>query len=215
MIGDIIITIMEWIGTVAFCVSGSLVAIRCGFDLFGVITVGGITAVGGGILRDILLGDLPPQVFFNPVIVLVAVITALLVFIIAYINSKKFEGFREKIERINILFDALGLAAFTVTGTEIACASGFSDKLLLSVTAGVITGVGGGILRDVLVNEKPYVLTKHIYAVASIIGSVVYYFAGVYFSQKLWGTIISVGLTILIRLLAAKFHWKLPKVKLS
>jgi len=79
----------------------------------------------------------------------------------------------------------------------------------------VLTGVGGGILRDVLVNEKPYVLTKHIYAVASILGSSVYYVMSVCFEQRVWGTFVSVGLTIAIRLMAAHFRWKLPKVPLE
>jgi len=106
----------------------------------------------------------------------------------------------------------LGLAAFSVTGVEVTCAAGYSDNAVLAVVLGAITGVGGGVLRDVLVNEKPYILVKHIYAVASLIGAVVYYFVGIYFGNELIGTIISVLLTITIRMLAAKFRWNLPKV---
>ncbi|MBQ5810411.1 MAG: trimeric intracellular cation channel family protein [Clostridia bacterium] len=215
MINEVLIVIMEWIGTAAFAVSGALVAIGCGLDLFGVVIVGCVTAVGGGMMRDLLIGNVPPLVFGKPEILLCALITTLAVFILSYINSKRFSGIRQKIEKINILFDALGLASFSVTGVVVACEAGYESSALLAITLGVITGVGGGILRDVLVNEKPYVLTKHIYAVASIVGSSIYYVMGICFGLKVWGTFISLGFTIFIRLLAAHFRWKLPKVPLE
>ncbi len=215
MISDLLITVMEWIGTVAFAVSGALVAIGCGLDLFGVVIVGCITAVGGGMIRDLLIGNVPPLVFSNPAILLLALVTTVAVFILAYINARKFQGLRQKIESLNIFFDALGLAAFSVTGVEVACLGGFQSNALIAITMGMLTGVGGGILRDVLVNEKPYVLTRHIYAVASILGSAVYYVMSVHLDQQVVGTFVSVGLTILIRLLAARFRWSLPKIKLE
>ena len=204
--------VMELLGTVSFSVSGTLVAVICGLDLFGVVTVGTITAVGGGIIRDLLIGNIPPAVFQKPEILLLAVITSIIVFVVAFINSKRIKDISAKIESINIFFDALGLAAFSVTGVEMTCVAGFADNALLSVVLGVITGVGGGVLRDVLVNQKPYILIKHIYAVASLVGAVVYYVAGIYFGQELIGTIASVLLTVMIRMLAAKFRWNLPKV---
>jgi len=215
MISDILILIMEWIGTVAFSVSGSLVAISCSLDLFGVIIVGCITAVGGGMVRDILIGNIPPLIFFKPDTLIVAIVTSIVVFTVAYVNSKKFNDLRGKIDKINIVFDAIGLSAFSVTGVEIACEAGFADSIVISVAMGVITGVGGGVLRDILVNEKPYVLTRHIYAVASIVGSCTYYFIVAYTDYKVFGTFVAVFLTIMIRLLAAKYRWKLPKVKLD
>lgn len=212
MVEEIIISVMEWLGTIAFAVSGSLVAISCSLDLFGVIIVGCVTAVGGGMIRDILIGNIPPQIFSNPIMLLVAVITSLAVFIVAYINRKKFEKLREKIEHLNILFDSIGLAAFSVAGVEIACLSQYSGNAVLAITLGMITGVGGGLLRDILVNEKPYILTKHIYAVASILGCAVYYVMSVYLNYSVLGTFVSLSLTVLIRLLAARFRWKLPKI---
>ena len=209
---EILMLIMELLGTVSFAVSGALVAIACGLDLFGVLTVGTITAVGGGITRDVIIGQTPPNVFSNPQILLLAVATALVVFVIAYANSKRIKDLSKKIDGINIFFDAVGLAAFSVTGVEITCAAGFSKNVVLVILLGVITGVGGGVLRDVLVNEKPYILVKHIYAVASIIGSGVYYLIGIRLGHELIGTLASVLLTITIRLLAAKFRWNLPKV---
>ena len=209
---EILMLIMEILGTMAFSVSGTLVAARCGLDLFGVLTVGTITSVGGGIMRDIMIGQIPPTVFTKPEILILAVLTSLVVFIVAFINSKRIKDLHEKIDGINIFFDAVGLAAFSVTGVEVTCAAGYSDNIALVMVLGVITGVGGGVLRDVLVNEKPYILIKHIYAVASLVGAVVYYLIGVQFGHELVGTIVSVLLTVAIRLLAAKFRWNLPKV---
>ena len=212
MLGEIIISIMEWLGTVAFAVSGTLVAIGCSLDLFGVMTVGVVTAVGGGIVRDLLIGRTPPQIFSNPLIILLAILTSAVVFVVAYIRRKRFKSFRERIEKINICFDAIGLAAFSVAGVEAVSLSDYSDNALLAITLGVITGVGGGVLRDVLVNQKPYILTRHIYAVASIIGCTVYYVLSVCFDYKVVGTVVAILLTILIRLLAAKYRWSLPKI---
>ncbi|MBO5090654.1 MAG: trimeric intracellular cation channel family protein [Clostridia bacterium] len=209
---EILMLIMELLGTVAFAVSGTLVAAAAGLDLFGVLTVGTITAVGGGIIRDIIIGQIPPTIFSKPEILVLVLVTSFAVFIVAFINSKKIKDLSLKIERINIFFDALGLAAFSVTGVEVTCAAGHSDNAVLAVVLGAITGVGGGVLRDVLVNEKPYILVKHIYAVASLIGAVAYYLVGIYFENELIGTIISLLLTITIRMLAAKFRWNLPKV---
>ncbi len=210
MLGDIIINLMEIIGTIAFSISGALVAISCSLDLFGVVTVGCITAVGGGLIRDVILNNEPPYIFLNQHILLIAFITSVLVFAFAFVNSKKFYGMRSKIEHINMFFDALGLAAFSITGVQVA--SNLFDNSVIAITMGVITGVGGGLLRDILVNVKPYILTKHIYAVASILGCIIYYVLSVKFNHIYLGTIISLVVTILIRILAAAFRWKLPKI---
>lgn len=212
MIGEIIISIMELLGTVAFAVSGALVAISCSLDLFGVMTVGVVTAVGGGIVRDLIIGITPPHIFKTPLIILLAIVTALVVFVIAYVRRKRFKSLRERIEKINICFDAIGLAAFSVAGVEVVSASEHSENALLAITLGVITGVGGGVLRDILVNQKPYILTRHIYAVASVIGCTVYYILSVCFDYKVVGTVDAIVLTILIRLMAAKYRWALPKI---
>ncbi len=213
MIRDVIILVMEWMGTISFSVSGTLVAISCGLDLFGVITVGCITAVGGGVMRDMLIGNSPPKVFLNPLILLIAAVTSLVVFLIAYIYRNKFQKFREKADVINNFFDALGLAAFSITGVEIACLSPHGNNVLLAITMGVITGVGGGVLRDVLVNEKPYILVKRVYAVVSVVGCSFYYLISVQFEYKVLATFFVIAFIVSIRLLAAKFHWELPKIK--
>ena len=215
MINEIFILILECIGTVAFAVSGALVAISHKLDLFGVLTVGVVTAVGGGIIRDLLLGNTPPSIFSNPYIFLLALATAVTVFVIAFINTKRFKDISQKIDKINIFFDALGLAVFSVTGVEIACEAGFSKNILLAVTVGLITGVGGGVMRDIFVTEKPYILTKHIYAVASLTGCIIYYLVNIYLNVKLVAAIVAAVVIVVIRMFAAHYRWKLPKIDIE
>lgn len=213
MVNEILLPVLEWIGTISFATSGSLVAIRHGLDLFGVGTVGAITAVGGGIMRDAILGNVPPKIFSNPLVLIVAVAVSIIVFFMAYFNRKKFSKLSESIDTVNIFFDALGLAAFSITGVEVACMGDLKNNLLLAITMGVITGVGGGVLRDVLVNEKPYILTKHIYAVVSVLGCCVYYFLSIQLGYTVSATLIVLIFTVTARLLAAKLRWKLPRIE--
>ena len=215
VVSKIILLIMEWIGTISFATSGSLVAIRHGLDLFGVATVGTITAVGGGVMRDLMIGNLPPKIFSNPKILIVAIITSIVVFIIAYFYKKKFNQLSRVIDTVNVFFDALGLAAFTIAGVEVAVLESGKNSALLIIVMGVVTGVGGGVLRDVLVNEKPYILTKHIYAVVSILGSCIYSLLSIYAGYTVFATFFVLIFTVFIRLLAAKYRWKLPKIDID
>lgn len=206
-----IIIITELIGTIAFAISGALIAVRCRLDLFGVVLVGCITSVGGGMLRDVFLGKFPPTIFSNTVILALAAITSVIVFVISYFNVEKYKTLEKRIESINNIFDAVGLAAFSITGTEMVCGSVFGDKAVFAISMGLLTGIGGGIIRDILVNKTPYVLTKHIYALASIIGSCLYYYIRMR-GEKVIAIIVAMSIIIGIRLLATKYHWKLPKV---
>lgn len=210
--GFTVITVLEIIGTVAFAISGAMIAARYSLDLFGVILVGCVTAVCGGILRDVLLAQLPPAVFYNKILLLIAAVTSLVVFIVFYFNSEKFEKLEKRIESVNTLFDAIGLAVFSVIGVEVSITSGYGENALLSISMGVITGIGGGIIRDILVDKIPYVLKKHIYALASICGSIAYYIIR-NSANKISGLCVALPLMVAIRLLAAKYHWKLPKIK--
>lgn len=209
------IKIMEFVGTVAFAVSGALVAIDANLDLFGVIFVACITAVGGGILRDMLLGVHPPFIFQNYHLCLVAVAVASIVFIIAYFKKKEFQKFRFRIESINNIFDAFGLAAFTVTGAGVAYSAGFGGSGFTVVAIGMITGVGGGIFRDIITNTTPYVFKKHIYAIASILGSILYYVCRALAMTEGWTVALPVVLVVGIRILATKYRWSLPKIHME
>lgn len=212
---EIILLIIEWIGTVSFATSGALVAIRHSLDLFGVLTVGTITAVGGGIMRDVMVGNIPPKIFSNPLVLIVSVLISLLVFLIAYFYRNKFEKLSEKIDAINIVFDALGLAAFSIAGVEAAYLALPDSGPILPIVMGVFTGVGGGVLRDVLVNEKPYILTKHIYAVVSVLGCTFYYLLGIYLGYIVFATFFVLIFTVTMRMIAAKYRWKLPRIEFN
>lgn len=211
--GDTILYIMNIIGIISFAVSGALIAISCSLDLFGVVFIALITAVGGGIARDILLGNFPPKVFYEPITLLIALLSAIIVFIFSYFNKNHFKEMSVKVERINNVFDAIGLSTFTVAGTEIAILSGYALNPIIAIALGMITGVGGGIMRDVLVCKPPYVLNKHVYALASLLGGGIYYVIAVVLNLPILATFSSIAVVITIRILASKYRWELPKIK--
>ena len=212
---EIILLILEIIGTVAFAVSGAFVAIKAKLDVFGVVFIGCVTAVGGGITRDLLIGQNPPAIFGNLYILLIAAITSVFVFVIARITHRQFVIGYEKIEPTQNVFDAFGLAAFTVMGTEIAFLHGLQDNAVLAVLLGMLTGVGGGVIRDVLTSTTPYIFKKHIYALASIAGAVIYYVMRLFMADTLLPSVVAMLAVVVLRLLAAKYRWSLPKVHLD
>lgn len=215
MLEEISLLVLEIIGTVAFAVSGAFVAIKARLDVFGVLFIGCITAVGGGITRDLLIGETPPAIFSNLYILFVAALTSAAVFVIAYVKRKNFDALQKKIEPINNVFDAVGLAAFSVMGTEIAFVQGLSDNVLLSIVLGMLTGVGGGIFRDILTDTTPYIFKKHVYALASIGGATLYYVLRRFVDGTLLASVAGMSFVILIRMLATKYRWSLPKVHLD
>ena len=164
---------LEVIGTIAFAFAGALVAIDNDLDLFGIECMAVITACGGGMTRDIILGNTPPMMFRNPVYVTMAAVTGFLTVTI-YHKFIQSEHKGKILDIVNVL-DAIGLAIFTIVGMDLAMQLGF-DGTFLVCFMGVVTAVGGGLLRDVMVNVKPVILTKEIYATASMVGSVFYYF---------------------------------------
>ncbi len=200
--------ILELIGTVSFAVSGAMTGVQKGMDVFGVCILGLTTAVGGGVIRDLVLGAVPPSTFVHPVYALVAVGTALLVF---FPSVRQLLGRRQHAyELVLLLMDSLGLGIFTVVGIQRALDLGHRDNLFLLVFVGVVTGVGGGVLRDVMAGNMPYIFVKHFYACASLIG------AGVFLILlSLLGhysaTIGGAGSVVALRLLAARYRWSLPR----
>lgn len=209
---EIFLYICELIGTAAFAISGALIAIERKLDLFGVVFLSVITALGGGVIRDLLIGNLPPVFFYSFEYLLIGFICAIIVFII----SAKFR-IRSKADRIiktiTLIFDSLGLGVFSVVGVDAAISKGYVENAFLVIFIGMTTAVGGGILRDVMSNSTPYVLQKHIYATAAIIGSGLYYILSYIQFTKEISILITVSLVVLIRCLAAHYHWSLPKIK--
>lgn len=203
---------MDILGTIAFAISGAMVAIKKEMDIFGVNILAIVTAVGGGMLRDILIGDIPPEMFQNPIYTLVAVVVANSVFFYVYWNKKNVKSsYVNLYEKMLFLFDTLGLAVFTVDGVNAGVHSEFASNIFLVVFLGVITGVGGGVLRDTMANELPYIFVKHIYACASILGAIVTAYCWKYLGQN---TAIFAGffVIVIIRLLAAHYKWDLPRI---
>ena len=208
-ISDYIITAIEVIGTVAYAVSGAMAAIEKRADFFGVIFLACVTAAGGGILRDVLLGHFPPRIFFDMLNVTAAITTAVLVFMLARHWKTAYLSNTRAIDTIDNVFDALGLGALTVMGVQIALESGLQDNCPAAMFIGMVTGVGGGLTRDLIINEMPFVLKKRIYAVATLAGGLVYYLMQGHADQTV-AAFTSMGVTFAIRMLATHFRWNLP-----
>ena len=153
---DVLVFVLELIGTVAFAVSGAIVGIKKQMDLFGVIVLGICTAVGGGIVRDLILGVTPPVTFQNPVYTLTAAAVSVLMFL-PHMRARI--GRHEPVfDRLLLVMDAVGLGVFTVVGVQCAYQKSEDYTLFLLLFVGLITGVGGGVLRDVFSGERPYIL---------------------------------------------------------
>ncbi|MGI5887784.1 MAG: trimeric intracellular cation channel family protein [Oscillospiraceae bacterium] len=210
---SLVFILAEYIGTVAFSASGALLAIERDLDLLGVVVLGVTTAVGGGTLRDMLLGIVPPQMFENPGYIIAATATALLIFLFEYTHhGKALDSYLIFEESMNVL-DAIGLGIFSVMGVQTSLEQGYGDNAFLTIFMGVLTGVGGGALRDIMSDQVPAILKKRVYALASAAGASLYYVLGMTSLRSGFSVLISVGTVILIRLLAAHYKWSLPKVK--
>lgn len=202
--------IMEILGTIAFACSGAMMAIRKNLDLLGILVLGITTAVGGGMIRDLIIGVHPPVMFVKPVYVIVASVSIFFLFLVIKINRDTIHLLESSLyENILNLMDAIGLGVFTVVGVNSAIQSSMGDMLFLKIFLGVITGVGGGILRDMMANVTPAVLRKHVYACASIIGAVCYCFL-IKFLHPGTAMLVSTALVVLIRVLAKHYEWNLP-----
>lgn len=190
---------LDLLGTVVFAITGLLAARRKQLDLFGAIVIAMVTAIGGGTLRDLIIGQ---PVFWtqNDIYIYVVVISALLLFFLA--------RFKRLPVRLLLFLDALGLAVFTVIGTQKALELGFSDPI--AIMTGIMTGVVGGVIRDVLVGEVPLVFRKEIYATASFVGASMLLLliqAGVSMD---WSVVIAIVSTLGLRIWAILFNIELP-----
>ena len=204
------ILILEIIGTVAFAVSGAMVGVKKKMDIFGVITLGVITAVGGGVIRDLVLGQTPPNVFFHPVYAITAIISSIIMFL-SFTRRLLFKK-PHFYDVLMLILDSVGLGIFTVVGIQTAVAVNPDYPTLLLIFVGMITGVGGGVMRDILACEMPSILCKKIYACASLAGAVICILlidiTGVSVAMAIGAITV-----VMIRFLAAKLHWSLPKAE--
>ena len=204
-----LVFIFEIIGTVSFAVSGALTAIKKDMDIFGVVILGLTTAVGGGIIRDLVLGITPPKTFQDPIYAIIAIITSIAVFILIFKRRLEFKG--HVYDHIMLIMDTIGLATFTVIGMNVAYGQHTEYSSFLLVFVGVITGVGGGVMRDLFAGDKPYIFVKHIYACASIIGAIACEVLSAVFTQTV-GMVGGIIVIMMIRFLSAYFRWNLPRI---
>lgn len=214
MTAENILFAIEIIGTVAFAITGVITAIEKKFDIFGALVLGTVTAVGGGIVRDLILGYTPPMAFRKSVYAITAVITSLAVFVIAYFFGRKIKKHFNVYSQVINVFDSIGLSVFVVGGVNSAIACGFGENMFLSVFVAALTGVGGGVMRDIMAGRVPKILRKRVYALAAIIGAIIYYLLHYYeICSPVISVVIGAGSVLIIRILATIFRWNLPTVK--
>jgi uncharacterized membrane protein YeiH len=198
-----VVYLLDVFGTAVFAVTGAFKAIEHKYDIVGIVIVATVTGIAGGIMRDLLFGFHFPTALSNPVYIIVTTIIAICVFLLY--------GKLRSESKLFIIFDAVGLGVFTFIGAYIASLY-FGENPLLIIIGGVITAIGGGIIRDVLVNEHPIVFTKEIYAAASFLGVVVFYALEVAQVNLEISATATIVIVIAVRLLAVKRNWNLPRV---
>lgn len=195
--------IIEFIGTMAFAVSGIRMASSKRFDWFGALIVGMATAVGGGTIRDLMLG-VSPFWLTNKIYIICCIVSLLWVVIFGKVLIHQ--------KNTWFIFDTVGLALFNVIGIEKTLQMGF--PLWTAITMGCITGAAGGVIRDILINEVPLIFRKEIYAMACIAGGVVYVTCYKAFGMSAeLNALFSSMVVIAVRVLAVKYQWHLPVLK--
>lgn len=198
------IQVLDLFGTMTFAVTGAFKAIEHKSDVVGIIILATITGVAGGVLRDFIFGRIPPLAIVNPLYVIITVATGIAMFFLYRSLKKHWNLF--------LKFDAIGLGVFTIIGATFAY-NLFGLNFLAMAFAGVLTAVGGGILRDVFVNEIPIVFVKELYASASFIGVVIFFGLLAIGLDLNIAAIPSVVAATSLRLLAMKYNWNLPLPK--
>ena len=210
---EIILEIINILGIISFAAAGAMIAIDKETDLFGVILLSLITCFGGGILRDVIVGQKLPAFFDGlEMEIIVCVLTAFVVFIIAFVFKERYVKEEKSVEKINNVLDALGLGVFASVGTSAYIELG----PFVAITMGLISSVGGSVIRDVLLKDIPFILRKRVYAVAVLLGSSVYYLVAAVFmsdmkSANVVATIACMVVIFVIRMCATIFRWNMPK----
>jgi uncharacterized membrane protein YeiH len=192
---------LDLAGIFVFALSGALVGIRKDLDVLGVLVLAGVTGLGGGILRDVLIGAVPPASLADWRYLVVPAVSGVVAF--------RFHPSLARIERHINVFDALGLGLFCVTGTAKAMLYGLGP--VPSALLGMLTGIGGGVLRDLLAGRTPLVLKQEVYALPALAGATVVAVSWELGLYRSWVAIVAAVLCITLRLLAIRFRWDAPK----
>ncbi len=193
----------DLLGTAAFAASGAWAGIRRQMDLFGVLVLGVVTAIGGGTLRDILLGDTPPFCLQNDTYLYLSIAVAVVVFVL----HRHFEHIAYPL----LYLDAIGLGTFVVIGTQKAI--NFGASFIVAVTMGVMTATAGGVIRDMLSNRVPLILRREIYASACIAGGALLYVGHSLSLDDAISALAAATLVVVVRILAIRHNWALPRAQ--
>ena len=214
---EILLEIIHFIGIVSFSAAGAMVAIDHETDWFGVVFLSVITCFGGGLLRDVVAGqaitlELPALFTDLKLELLVSILTATAVFLVAMIFKRQYVKEEKFVGSINNVLDALGIGVFSAAGT----AAYLSVGPLVAITMGMLSSVGGSLTRDIILNDIPFILRKRIYALATLVGSAVYYVTAVFIipntdATNVISTIACLLVIFGIRMCATYFHWNMPK----
>lgn len=192
--------LLDLLGTIAFATSGALIAMNKKFDIFGVFIVAFVTAIGGGTLRDVLIGKEPVSWMLETYYVYTILTTVILAII--FRNQLKY------LSKSMFLFDTIGLGIFTITGTQIGVEYHFNP--IISIALGTMTAAFGGVIRDILCNQIPVIFREEIYATAAIIGAITFLILNKFGIPINVIYVITTLIVIIIRLIAVKFHLSLP-----
>ena len=214
---EIVLEVINIIGYISFAAAGAMVAIDKETDCFGVLFLSLITCFGGGILRDMMVGQAINRTipaFFDglEMEIIICILTAFIVFLLAYLFKEQYVKEEETVDKINNVLDAIGLGVFASVGT----AAYIGVNPFVAISMGLISAVGGSMIRDVVLNQIPRVLRKRVYAVACIIGSSVYYliYAVIMEGKPSANVVATVACTVVIftiRICATIFRWNIPK----
>jgi uncharacterized membrane protein YeiH len=199
------LNLIDILGTFSFAVSGVFSAMERKLDIFGVFIISFVTAIGGGTIRDILVGNFPVNWLQNGL--------AIQVIFLAAVVTVVFGTYLKQLNTALFLFDALGLGLFTIIGMEIGFRKGFGPGICIAL--GTISACFGGVLRDVLLNKVPLIFQKEIYALACIIGGVVYYFLKQSAMNENVAKILCILLIFCIRVIVVRFKLSLPRMTLK
>ena len=197
-----ILNLIDILGTIAFTISGVSAAMQKRLDIFGILVIAFITALGGGTLRDVMIGDLPVAWIRDiryPLIITAGAVIAII-----------FHRFLRNWQNTLLIFDAFGLGLFTIFGLQKGIEHNFHPAI--SIALGTITGCFGGVIRDVILRNIPLIFQKEIYATACIVGGCSYFLLQLTPMENGWIEMISISIIVIIRLLSVWFGWRLPEI---
>ncbi len=200
---DVVTFWLDWFGVAVFATTGALVASRKQMDLIGFILLGTVTGIGGGTIRDTLLGNLPVFWITDPRYLITCVAVSSAAFFLAHIPQSRYA--------LVLRFDAVGLAIFAVTGAEAALDA--NTDAAVAVAMGVITATFGGIVRDILGGESPAILRQEIYVTAALVGATLFVALAEAGVERSGSLIAGFAIALIIRLGALRWHWSLPRYR--